>query len=125
VDYAGEEKLGARPAKKLLVMSAQGDVFFLWVDNETSEVVKRGVFRMVNDQRAVIETFFGDFRSVGGSLQPHRIETKVGEKSLYLMLLSHMEANSPRVTPAQFAVPDGWPLLPVEFKGAPAAAATH
>lgn len=133
VDYAGEEAVGGQPAKKLLVMNAQGDVFFLWVDAKTFETVKRGVFRTANDKRVLIETTFGDFREVAGSLQPHRIETKVGTRSLYLMVLTRMVANVTN-PPELFAVPDKWPLLPVEFKSetsvvtpavAPSAALNH
>lgn len=123
VDYAGEEAVAGRPAKKLLLMSAQGDVFFLWLDVETAEIVKRGVFRTAGDRRVLVETFFGDFRPVGEVLQPHRIETKAGSNALYLMLLARMEADSARVTADLFAVPEGWPLLPVEFKSGGEAAA--
>lgn len=120
VDFAGEEKVEGKPAKKLLLMNASGDVSFLWVDNATLEIVKRAVFRVSGEQRVLVETYFGDFRQVGGVLMPHRIETKVGERTIYLMLLSHMEANGPKVTAERFAVPAGWPLLPVEYKGAAA-----
>jgi len=117
VDFAGEEKVEGKPAKKLLLMNASGDVSFLWVDNATLEIVKRAVFRVSGEQRVLVETYFGDFRPIGGVLMPHRIETKVGDRTIYLMLLSHMEANSAKVTSARFAVPEGWPLLPVEFMG--------
>lgn len=123
VDYAGEESIAGRPARKLLVMSADGDVFFVWVDTENAEMVKRSVFRMVGERRATVDTFFGDFRDVNGTLQPHRIETKVGEKTLYLMLISRMEGNSPQVTAEHFKMPDDWPVLPVEFKSGAATSA--
>ncbi|WP_415908205.1 hypothetical protein [Oleiharenicola sp. Vm1] len=116
VDYAGEDPIGGRPARKLLVMGADGEVFFVWLDVETAEMVKRSVFRMVGERRATVDTFFSDFRDVAGTLQPHRIETKVGDKTLYLMLLSAMEGNSEKVTAERFQVPADWPLLPVEFK---------
>lgn len=126
VDYAGDEVVNGSPAKKLLVMGAQGDVFFVWVDAKTFEMVKRGVFRTANDKRVLIETIFGDFREVAGSLQPHRIETKIGTRSIYLMVLTRMVANI-AAAPELFTVPEKWPLLPVEFKsesaGAPAAPA--
>lgn len=125
VDYAGEDTINGRAARKLLVMNSEGDVSFMWLDAESAEMVKRSVFRMVGDRRATVDTFFGDFRDVKGSVQPHRIETKVGEKTLYLMLLAKMEGDSAKVTADLFKVPDDWPLLSVEFKGgaAPASAA--
>ncbi|MBX3738083.1 MAG: hypothetical protein KF715_15420 [Candidatus Didemnitutus sp.] len=123
VDYAGDEVVDGRPAKKLLVMNAQGDVFFLWIDAKSFEMVKRGVFRTANDKRVLIETTFSDFRPVDGSLQPHRIETKAGARTLYLMVLTRMVANSPSSTGELFSVPEKWPLLPVEFKSDTSAAA--
>lgn len=111
VDYAGEDTIDGRKAGKLLVMSASDDIFFLWLDAQTHEVVKRGVFRVAQGQRVMVETTFSDFREVGGVLQPHRIETKLGERTLYLMVISKMEANSAQVTDAVFAAPAGWPEL--------------
>lgn len=117
VDYAGEDTIDGRKAKKLLLVSASDDIFFLWVDAGTHEVVKRGVFRVARgQQRVMVETYFSDFREVGGVPQPHRIETKLGERTLYLMMISKMEANSAQVTDAVFAAPAGWP----ELKAAPA-----
>ncbi|MFI5335964.1 MAG: hypothetical protein ACHQ5A_04225 [Opitutales bacterium] len=116
VDYAGENDVGGRKAAKLLLMSAQNDVLFLWVDAETHEIVKRAVFRISRSgERRLVETYFSDFREVGGVLQPHRVETKIGDTTLYLMVVSKMEANSPQVTDERFAAPPGWPpyLKPV------------
>lgn len=125
VDFAGEERVAGRPSKKLLLMNATGEVSFLWVDNETFEIVKRGVFRVSEEKRVLVETYFGDFRPVDGVLLPHRIETKIADRTIYLMLLSHMEVDSAKVTPERFAVPEKWPTLPVEFKSQPAPAAAH
>lgn len=125
VDFAGEERVLGQPAKKLLLMSAAGEVSFLWVDNESAEIVKRGVFRVSEDKRVLVETYFGDFRQVDGVSLPHRIETKVGDRTIYLMLLTHMEVNSDKVAAERFAVPEGWPALSIEFKSQAAPAAAH
>ena len=125
VDYAGSESIAGRRANKLLVMSPRDDVLFLWLDAETAEIVKRSVFRIVREQRVTVDTFFSEFRQVAGTHQPHRIETKIGDNTLYLMVISRMEGNSVQVTPDKFAVPDGWPMLPLEFRpeGAPSTSA--
>jgi outer membrane lipoprotein-sorting protein len=109
VDFAGEETLAGRLAEKLLLMSPQDEVFFLWVDNETHEIVKRATFRIMHGQRVLVETTFGDFRDVGGVAQPHRIETKIGDRTLYLMIMTKMEANSKKVTDRVYAPPPDWP----------------
>lgn len=116
VDYAGGESVNGQPADKLLVMNPQDEVMFFWVDSETSEIVKRSVFRVSRGQRQTVDTFFSDFRDVAGTRQPHRVETKIGDVSLYLMLIARMEGDSAEVTPQQFEMPANWPMLPVEFK---------
>lgn len=115
VDYAGEDQVLGRPASKLLLMSARDDIFFLWVDNETAEIVRRSVFRIAREQRVMVETVFSEFREIDGTLQPQRIETKVGDKTLYVMVFSNMEVNSPRVKAERFAVPEAWPRLSVGY----------
>ena len=110
VDYAGEDEVEGKKAAKLLLMSALNDVLFLWVDADSHEIVKRAVFRINRDgKRLLVETYFSDFRDVGGVMQPHRIETRVGNNSLYLMVVSKMEANSPQVIDARFTPPANWP----------------
>jgi outer membrane lipoprotein-sorting protein len=93
VDYAGEEKINGGTAYKLLLMSKTDDIFFLWVDAENNEVVKRTAYRVSGDKRVAVDTFFKDFREVAGVLQPHRIETVANGRTLYVMLVDRMEAN--------------------------------
>lgn len=117
VEYAGAEVVAGRPAKKILVMNQANDVFFLWIDDETHEILRRAVYRMNRGQRILVDTFFSDFREVGGVLQPHRIETKVGENTLYLMVISQMVPN-PTIAADLFAAPKGWPALTPEDRPA-------
>jgi len=93
VDYAGEEKIDGRPAYKLLLMNQRDEIFFMWLDTETYEVVKRSVYRVFNGQRVSVDTFFKDYRPVGGVLQPHRVETIANGRTVYVMLIDRMEAN--------------------------------
>ena len=108
VDYAGEEKIEGRTAYKLLLMNKRDDIFFLWVDAENHEVVKRTAYRVFGNQRVAVDTLFKDFREVGGVLQPHRIETTANGRTLYIMLIDRMEAN-PAVPPETFARPPAPP----------------
>ncbi len=105
VDYAGEEPVEGRTAYKLLVMNRSSDIFFLWVDAQTYEVVKRTAYRVFDNQRVAVETFFKDFREVGGVLQPHRIETVADGRTLYVMLIDRMDANPSPIPPETFARP--------------------
>ncbi len=104
VDYAGEDEIGGKPAYKLLVMSKTDRIFFLWVDRETLEVVRRTTYRVSHGQRVPVDTFFKDFREVGGVRHPHRVETVANGRMLYVMVIDRMEAN---------------PVVPPEFFGRP------
>lgn len=104
VDYAGEDVLDGRRAAKLLVMGARDQIFFLWVDAESHEIVKRLLYRTRGERRIAIETLYKDFRPVGGVLQPYLIETLSDGKLVYVMTMDRMEAN-PIVAPGTFSKP--------------------
>lgn len=99
VDYAGEETIEGRAARKLLVMGKRDEIFFLWVDAANHEIVKRLVYRTERGRRVAIETRYSDFRPVAGVLQPFRVETLADGVTLYGMVVDKMAANEP--------VPDG------------------
>jgi outer membrane lipoprotein-sorting protein len=109
VDYAGEEPVDGRNAYKLLVMDKSDGIFFLWVDAENHEIVKRTAYRQSGGSRVAVDTLFKDFREVGGVLQPHRIETTANGRLLYVMLIDRMEANPPEISPETFARPPAKP----------------
>lgn len=105
VDYAGEEKVDGRPAFKLLLMNKRDDIFFMWVDAESYEIVKRSVYRVFDNQRVAVDTFFKEYRPVGGVLQPHRIETMANGRTVYVMLIDKMEANPAGISTNAFSRP--------------------
>ena len=104
VDYAGEEIVEGRRAQKLLLMNGRDEIFFLWVDGETHEVVRRLIYRASKGRRVAVETRFKDFRPVGGVLQPFRVETSADGELLYTMIIDRMEANV-EVSPTAFTKP--------------------
>jgi len=106
VDYAGEEVIDGKRAAKLLLMGRRDEIFFLWVDAESHEIVKRLLYRPRGDQRISVETLYKDFRPVGGVLQPYRIETSANGQIIYVMIMDRMEAN-PIVAPGAFQRPVG------------------
>jgi len=105
VDYAGEETIDGHKALKLLLMNKSDSIFFLWVDAESYEIVKRTVYRIFNGQRVAMDTYFKDFRPVGGVLQPYRVETMANGHTVYVMIIDKMEANPPGITADTFARP--------------------
>jgi hypothetical protein len=53
-----------------------------------------------------VDTFFKDFREVGGVLQPFRVETAANSRNLYVMIIDRMEANI-EIPAGTFARPGG------------------
>jgi outer membrane lipoprotein-sorting protein len=104
VDYAGEEVLDGKRTSKLLMMGPRDEIFFLWVDAVSHEIVKRLVYRTRAGKRMSIETVYQDFRPVNGVLQPYRIGTFVDGKIVYVMVMDRMEGN-PIVAPGAFDRP--------------------
>ena len=104
VDYAGEEVLDGKRTSKLLMMGPRDEIFFLWVDAESHEIVKRLIYRTNGGQRISIETVYQDFRPVNGVLQPYRIGTFSDGKIVYVMIMDRMEGN-PIVAPGAFDRP--------------------
>lgn len=109
VDYAGEDEVEGRAAHKLLVMSKSDDICFLWVDNETNEIVRRMTYRIVQEQRAVIDTYFKDFRPVAGVMFPHKVEARTNGRAIYTTLIDKMEPNPKKMRADLFEHPGGWP----------------
>lgn len=109
VDYAGEDEVEGRAAHKLLVMSKSDDICFLWVDTQNHEIVRRMTYRIVKEQRAVIDTYFKDFRPVAGVMFPHKIEARTNGRAVYTTLIDKMEPNPKKMPMRLFDRPGGWP----------------
>jgi hypothetical protein len=104
ISYAGEEPVEGRSAHKLLVTGRSGQLFFLWVDGVTAEIVKRTVYRVSQGQRVTVDTLFKDFRAVAGVMQPHQIETVANGRSMHVTVIDRMVPN-PVIAPELFARP--------------------
>ncbi len=109
VDYAGSDEVDGHTAHKLLVMSKSDDISFLWVDTETNEIVRRMTYRTVQEQRAVIDTYFRDFQPVEGVKFPRKIEARTNGRIIYTTLIDQMEPNPEKWPADLFEHPGGWP----------------
>jgi outer membrane lipoprotein-sorting protein len=107
VDFAGQEDVEGRAAFKLLVMGKREEVFFVWVDAISHEVVKRTSYRVSSGQRFAVDTYFKDFRKVAGDVMlPHRIEARVGARALHTTVFEKVEANPRKLPVSLFAPPE-------------------
>ena len=109
VDYAGEDEVDGRTTHKVLVMSKSDDICFLWIDAESNEIVRRMTYRIVQEQRAVIDTYFKDFRPVAGVMFPHKVEARTNGRAIYTTLIDKMEPNPKKLPADLFEHPGGWP----------------
>lgn len=107
VDFAGQEDVEGRAAFKLLVMGRRDEIYFVWVDAENHEVVKRTAYRTANGQRFAVDSYFKDFRKVAGDVMlPHRIEVRVGTRALHTTVFEKVEANPRKLPASLFAPPE-------------------
>ncbi|HEY3446130.1 MAG TPA: outer membrane lipoprotein-sorting protein [Myxococcales bacterium] len=102
----GTEKVGGREAYKLEVTPKSGEVRHVWVDTQTFlEAQVDGTRRMDGKARTVL-TAMRDYKSVGGLMVPHTLETTVeGVAGSEKILVQHVEVNA-ELADARFARPE-------------------
>ena len=96
VDYAGEESIEGRKAFKLLLMDKHDSIFFLWVDAENYEIVKRTVYRAFDGKRVAVDTSFKDFRR-GGWRAPAPPDRDHGRRPHALCDADRLDGGEPGV----------------------------
>ncbi|HUG09661.1 MAG TPA: hypothetical protein VMM36_01545 [Opitutaceae bacterium] len=98
VTYAGEAEVEGRQCLHLMLAARDLEVIELYVDAETYMVLKRVSARPEVPDAAKLETFFSDYRPVGGVMMPFRVMTFEGERLV-------TDTRIERITPLA-ALPD-------------------
>lgn len=80
VTYAGEEDVEGRHCLHLILAARDLELIDLFVDAETYMVLKRVAARPEVPDAAKLETFFSDYRPVGGVMMPFRVSTFEGDR---------------------------------------------
>jgi hypothetical protein len=95
VEYAGMEKIGARPAHKISVTLASGGVRHVFLDAETFlEIRQIGTLTLGPDRQAKVELSFGDYRDVAGVKFPFAIDDeRDGPGQTYAIYIQQIEPN--------------------------------
>lgn len=124
VEFAGETEWDERPAIRLLLTRRLVDSFYLFIDPETFFIVgKQAVRRLDYGREVKMESFYRDFRPVGGVIMPHRIQVSADGKFLHETVMQKVEPNVP-LPPGSFTMPKV-PLMtekrPPQTGGLPAA----
>lgn len=94
LDYAGTVTVNGRRLFRLLVTRRNTVAYHLLVDAETYFIAGKQAVRDLGFGREVqIETWYEDFRPVGGIIMPHRIKVTADGKPLHETVLQRVEPN--------------------------------
>jgi outer membrane lipoprotein-sorting protein len=78
VELVGKEEVDGTPAFKLKVTRADGDVDYLYLDQEYFVEFKTEATREVQGNEVTVETVLGDYKEVDGLLFAHSMEMSFG-----------------------------------------------
>lgn len=78
IQLAGKVKVGSQNAFKIQIKKPSGEIMNFYLDTVTYLVIKSDVGLLINGMPYVAESFFGDFRKVGGMTLPYFIQTRNG-----------------------------------------------
>lgn len=98
VSYAGESEVEGRACLHLMLAARDLELIELFVDAETYLILKRISARPEVPDAGRLETFFSDYRQVGGVMMPFRVMVFDGERPL-------TDTRIERITPLA-ALPD-------------------
>ncbi len=77
VELVGKEDLEATPVYKLKVTEKNGAVRYFYLDCKSYLELKVSSKRKVEGKDVTADEYFGDYKSVGGLMMPHSIESRV------------------------------------------------
>ena len=105
VEYVGKEDLEGTPAHKLKLTKKNGDIGHIWLDAEHFLELKASGKTNVNGQEIEGETWFGDYKEVGGVMMAHSVESKAaGMPGGMTITIDKVEVN-PELAADRFGKP--------------------
>lgn len=112
LEFAGQADVEGKPAFKLKLINKNGDVSYFFFDAETYLLQQWQGTRKVADTDQPSESFFRDFREVGGLKYPFLIESRApGTDQSQKIVADKIEVNIP-LDEAHFAKPNPPPPPP-------------
>jgi outer membrane lipoprotein-sorting protein len=78
IQLFGKVNVGSQNAYKIQIKKPNGEIMNFYLDVNTFLVIKSDVGLLINGMPYVAESFFGDFRKVGGMVLPYFIQTRNG-----------------------------------------------
>ncbi len=105
VEYLGKDDVEGTPAHKLKVTKKNGDVVTIYLDADAFLEIKAEGKSVRRGQEIEGETFFGDYKEVGGVIIVHSIEIKPkGMPQGQQIVIEKIEIN-PEIAADRFAMP--------------------
>lgn len=107
VELEGQEPVDGHAAYRLKVTTPGGEVRRVWVDTQTYLDVRVDGTRKLDGAPRRLLTTFRDYRSVGGLLVPHLLETTVDGAPGSEKIVVERVALNPALDDARFSKPRG------------------
>ena len=105
VTLEGREAVNGKEAFKLKTEMRGGGIRYDYVDVASRHVVRTEVTRIVQGRPTVLESLFSDFRTTGGLVFPHAIETRVKDRPQVLRIAVERIELDPPLADARFRMP--------------------
>jgi outer membrane lipoprotein-sorting protein len=106
VELVGSEALPGGEAFQLKVTLAGGAVRYDWVDAATHQIVRSRVTRTIRGRTVELDNLFSEFRTVGGLVFPHHIETRAKDRPEVLTITVEKIELDPSLDDARFRMPE-------------------
>ncbi len=112
VTLDGADTVEGHRAYKLTLTLKSGQVRHVWVDQQTYLDLKVDGSRLIEGRTWPAETYFYDWKSVGGLKLPYRVETAINDvRTSSRIVIEHVVVNAP-LADAVFALPKGVAIAP-------------
>lgn len=106
VELVGQEEVDGTPAYKLKVTRADGDVDFLYLDEEYFVEFKVETQREVQGSEVMVATVLGDYKEVDGLLFAHSMEMSFGGGDAQQVITIEMIELGVDLPDERFAMPE-------------------
>jgi outer membrane lipoprotein-sorting protein len=103
----GREPVAGREAYRLRVTPKTGPAQEQWLDVETYLLVRTESTREVRGRPVLMETTYGDHRTVGGLVIPHAIDVGARGRPGQVRIIVETVDINPRIDDSRFKAPSG------------------
>ena len=93
VALVGKEDLEATPVYKLKVTEKNGDVKYIYLDSKSYLELKVSSKRKNDGREVTSDEYYGAYKSVGGMMMPHSIESRVDGETENQVVIDKIDLN--------------------------------